>query len=101
MNEETEKQPAADQREVNKVIRILNGKPLKYTLHILMKDGTENQMQVNYAPKLDFNTEMRAVMVNIAAEDNEYTSHPICRFDDVLTDAAREKSVIIPIDFHK
>lgn len=83
MNEETEKQPPADQREVNKVIRILNGKPLKYTLHLLMKDGSESQMQTNYAPKLDYNNEARALMLNIPAEDSEYTSFPVCRFDDM------------------
>lgn len=82
MNGKPENEPV-DQRAVNKVVRILNGKPLKYTLHILMKDGSESQIQTNFEPKLDFNNETRAVMVMVAAEDTEYTKFPICKFDDV------------------
>ena len=73
----------ACQLTVNKIVRILNGKKLKFTIHLLMKDGTERQLQSDNAPKLDYSNDTRCALVVVAAPGDNYTNIPVCRFDDV------------------
>jgi hypothetical protein len=81
MTEEIE--AAHDQREVNKVVRVLNGKRLKYTVHILMKDGTEKQCQTDKVPSTAYDDSSRTTLIVCAVGGDDYLKFPICRFDDV------------------
>ena len=81
MNEEIQS-PNPDQLEVNKVVRVLAAKPQKYTVHLLMKDGTERQLQTEFPPKVKWSDETRNCLVVVGLKD-EYSTIPICAFDDV------------------
>lgn len=50
--------------EANKVVRVLTGKQLKFTIRIHKADGTVVELQSNGVPKLDWNTEARALWIN-------------------------------------
>jgi len=70
------------QGEVNKVLRVLSGKPLKYTVRLLLKDGTEREFQAENPPSLDYNSEARDLFL-IAQATGDYISYPIIRWSEV------------------
>ena len=80
MSDEIESRP--DQLVVNKVVRILSGKPQKYTVHLLMKDGSERQLQTNYIPVADWCSEARDLMLAVGVVD-DYKKVPLCLFSEV------------------
>lgn len=75
------------QIEANKVVRFLNGDPMKYTCRILRKDGTTMEIQCMKPPKIDYSHESRSLMLLGFApsekNDDYGPTYPICCFDDV------------------
>ena len=69
--------------EANKVIRVLSDRRLKYTIHLLMRDGSSRELQAIRTPKLDFNVEARSILLVLPTEDYTATI-PICEWKDVL-----------------
>jgi hypothetical protein len=74
------------QLEVNKTVRILSGKNLKYTIRILFRDGTEWECQSNDKPRLDYSSESRSCLIR-----DGYDS-PICAWDNVAVMKVEENT---------
>jgi hypothetical protein len=73
------------QGEVNRSVRVLKGKPLKYTVYLIMKDGSEYETQCEGKPKLDYSIESRSVQL-VSGYDAlaicEWSSVAMCRVDE-------------------
>lgn len=76
--------PPVNRLEVNKVLRVLNGNPQKYTVHLLMSDGSERQIQVPCPPMAQWNEAARCLMYAVKMNSSDYELVPLCRFDDVV-----------------
>jgi len=71
------------QLEVNKVVRMLQGKPLKFTVRLMMKDGTEREVQSPTVPKLDFCVEARELFLMVKATTEYGSEYPLVRWSEV------------------
>jgi len=72
------------QGEVNKVLRVLSGKPLKYTVRLLLKDGSERELQADTVPKLEYNLQDRGLFLCGQVVSDDYTStFPIIKWAEV------------------
>jgi hypothetical protein len=58
------------QSAVNAMVRVLEGKPLKYTVTVHLPDGSKVEFQSTKAPVLKYNDEARGLWLS----DGEYSS---------------------------
>lgn len=77
------------QSAANKVIRVLSGKPLKYTCRVHKPDGSVIEWQSDARIKLHYNDEARALWV--AAGD--YANEPIMAWEPGMILLAEENPV--------
>ena len=70
-------QEQPSQSAANAVMRVLVGKPLKYTVRVHKADGSVIEFQANIEPKLHFDSELRAVV--LAA--GKYNDSPIMEWE--------------------
>ena len=66
------------QVEVNRSVRVLKGKLLKYTVYLMKTDGSEYETQCEEKPKLDYSSESRSVQLV-----SGYDALPICEWSSV------------------
>lgn len=75
------------QHEANKVVRVLNGKPLKYTVRIARKAGDIVELQASEIPDVTYDTSARELWLQgrVKTGTNDYStaSFPIMRWADV------------------
>ena len=66
-------------------MRVLKGKPLKYTVYLIMKDGSEYETQCAEKPKLEYSSESRSVQL-VSGYDAlaicEWSRVAMCRVDE-------------------
>ena len=71
-----------NQAEVNQAIRILKGERMKYTVHLLMKNGIEYQFQSDQQPNVAFDDSTRTNILRYDTGGLGY--NPVCAWDLVL-----------------
>lgn len=64
--------------EANKLVRVLNGKPLKYTARLHRRDGTVIEYQSDHQPRLAYNDQARALWVC----QGEYENKPVFPYEE-------------------
>lgn len=69
------------QEAANKAVRVLTGKPLKFTVMILFKDGTEIEFQSDDQPTPAYNEQTRSCFYRYDAGGTGYIW--ACQVDDV------------------
>lgn len=67
-----------NQTAANKIMRVLSGNPLKYTVRVHKADGSVIEWQSDTKPKLNYENEARALFL----ADGEYGSNPIMEWED-------------------
>lgn len=70
------------QAKINKMMRVLKGEKMRFTLHILMNDGIEYEFQSDHQPNLAFDVETRTNVLRYDAGASGYTV--ICPWDKVI-----------------
>lgn len=63
--------------ETTRALRVLNGKPLKFTVRVHRADGSVIEFQADSRPKLNFNTEARALFLY----SGDYEAAPILAWE--------------------
>lgn len=63
--------------DANQVIRVLTGKPMKYTVRIFRENGQAVEFQSENVPKLDWDNEARALWI----KEGGYGGAPIIRHE--------------------
>lgn len=66
------------QFEANKVIRVLSGKPLKYTVRVHQPDGSVIEFQTDKLVKVEYNSDTRAIWLHQSVGD--YSSCPVMQW---------------------
>lgn len=61
MSEEQTKNPSI--HETNKAVRVLSGKPMKFTVRIHMANGSIIEYQSDNTPQLDWSNDARALWI--------------------------------------
>lgn len=67
------------QHEANHALRVLSGKPLKFTIRIHKPDGSVIEFQAEGPPKVVFNTEARTLWIE--QYSSAYTNPMVCPFE--------------------
>ena len=71
--------------EQNKLVRVLSGTRLAYTIRFLLKDGREIECQSAVVPKIEWDSDLREKVIKLKAVANSYDSdYTVARFDDVV-----------------
>jgi len=74
--------------EANKVLRVLEGKPLNYTIRVYRASGVTLEFQSNETPKLKFDQELRTVLLFGKVEQYDgNTEYPMLEWHpgDIIT----------------
>ena len=71
---DTPNQPAPSRHEANKLLRVLEGKALKYTVRVHTTDGRCLEFQSDTAPKVKWFDEARCLWL---MGGNDYNSFPV------------------------
>lgn len=66
------------QHEANKAIRVLSGKPLKYTVRVYIPDGRVIEFQTEKLVKVEYNSDTRAIWLHQSVGD--YSSVPVMQW---------------------
>ena len=77
-----EKPEAESRHEVNKVVRVMSDKPLKFTIRLLMKSGELVELQSDEQPNAVYDSGVGEKVLRHDAGGNGYAI--ICRLDDLL-----------------
>jgi len=77
MNGKTDETEVPSQSAANKVLRVLTGKPLKYTVRIHKADGSVIEFQSNCKPDLKWDNEARSLWI----KHGEYDGTPIMPYE--------------------
>ena len=74
------------QSAANAVMRVLVGKPLKYTVRVHKADGSVIEFQCDSYPKLEFHRELRSMVIST----NDYDNNPIMEWETGMVMLAEE-----------
>ena len=80
---------ANSQSEANKVLRVIEGKTLKYTVRIHHKDGRILEFQSDHTPDVSWDSDLRKPWIKVKVGDG-YDTSPVCAWEDgdiILTEA--------------
>jgi len=66
------------QHEANKVIRVLSGNRLKFTVRVHKQDGSIVEWQADSKPSLDFNMQAQCLFL----QSGEYPHNPIMKWEE-------------------
>ena len=68
----------ASQHEANKMLRVLSGERLKYTVRVHKADGSVVEWQASKIPKIGFSNEARCLWIF----QGGYADEPITQWED-------------------
>lgn len=68
--------------KVNKMLRVLKGERLEFTIHLLMTDGVEYEFQSANQPNAVWDDSAREVLLRYDAGGHGYT--PVCSWSKVV-----------------
>lgn len=79
------------QHEANKVLRVIEGKQMKYTIRIHRASGKILEFQSDHPPDVGYDQDTRCDWIRSKVDGESYpTAYPVCRFepgDVILTEA--------------
>lgn len=80
----------ASVHEANKVLRVLDGKRLKFTCRVHCPDGRVIEWQSDCVPKVDWNNDTRSVWIVQSASESYGNQHPVMPFEPGMIILAEE-----------
>lgn len=87
---------ANSQSEANKVLRVIEGKTLKFTVRIHRKSGQVIEFQTDHVPDIVYDNETRRnwIKSKVKGDDSSYPeAYPVCPWEegDILLTEANPK----------
>lgn len=70
------------QSEANKVIRVLNGNRLTYTVTVHHADGRKTEWQSNFVPDVQYNENTRRTWIREKAKKEGYDTYEVMPFTE-------------------